>query len=113
MEDKKERFLSIFNEVVHREGAEELLSWLSNSDFFTAPASTQYHGSHPGGLLEHSLYVYDRLVEELNLAGLSEKYTQETVAIVALLHDICKTNFYKKRDKKRKRKRSVGYKGSL
>ena len=74
MEDKKERFLSIFNEVVHREGAEELLSWLSNSDFFTAPASTQYHGSHPGGLLEHSLNVYDCLVEELNLSGFSEKY---------------------------------------
>lgn len=96
MEDKKERFLSIFNEVVHREGAEELLSWLSNSDFFTAPASTQYHGSHPGGLLEHSLNVYDCLVEELNLSGFSEKYTQETIAIVSLLHDICKTNFYKK-----------------
>ena len=71
MEDKKERFLSIFNEVVHREGAEELLSWLSNSDFFTAPASTQYHGSHPGGLLEHSLNVYDCLVEEPNLSGFS------------------------------------------
>lgn len=96
MSELQQRFLDLYQNNVQREGADKLLEWLSASDFFVAPASTKFHGSYEGGLLEHSLNVYDCLVEELASANLQEKYLIETVAIVSLLHDICKANFYKK-----------------
>lgn len=51
--DNKERFIEIFTSQIHRPGAAELLEWLESTDFFEAPASTHYHGSYPGGLVEH------------------------------------------------------------
>ena len=96
--DRKERFISIFKEKIHREGADKLLAYLENSDFFTAPASTRYHGAYFGGLLEHSLNVYDCLCDYLERPRVKEKYgldfPEESVAIVALLHDLCKVDFY-------------------
>ena len=92
----KEEFISIFKENITRPGSEKLLHWLEGSDFFIAPASTRFHGNHEGGLVEHSLNVYKCLLEELETVELKIQYTRETVAIVGLLHDICKTNFYKK-----------------
>ena len=81
----KEQFLEIYRKHINREGVDKLLSWLENhSDFFTAPASTRFHGAHEGGLCEHSLNVYNQLTWE----------NEETKTIVALLHDICKANFY-------------------
>ena len=59
--DIKESFCSIYNDHIVREGSQALLSWLLESDFFTAPASTKYHGAHEGVLVEHSLHVYNRL----------------------------------------------------
>ena len=96
----QERFLQIFNENIKREGADKLLEFLSSgSDFFTAPASTRYHGAHEGGLLEHSLNVYDCLCDILARPRMKEvyglEYSAESIAVVALLHDICKVNFYK------------------
>ena len=96
----QERFLQIFNEKITREGADKLLDFLTNgSDFFTAPASTRYHGAYPGGLLEHSLNVYDCLVDILARPRMKEvyglEYSEESIALVALLHDVCKVNFYK------------------
>ena len=95
MNEQKQRFLDLFNKYIKREGAADLLNWLQSSDFLSAPASTKYHGCHECGLVEHSLNVYDCLVSELSLSGLSDVYPPETVAIVSLLHDICKANFYK------------------
>ena len=92
----KQRFLELYQTHIKREGAQNLLSWLQASDFFSAPASTRYHGSYEGGLLEHSLHVYDCLTAELAAAGLSDVYADETVTIAALLHDICKVHMYKK-----------------
>ena len=94
----KERFLEIYNEKITREGADKLLDFLLNgSDFFTAPASTRYHGAYEGGLVEHSLNVYDCLADMVD--RLHERYgieyTDESIAIAGLLHDICKVNFYK------------------
>lgn len=96
----RERFLQIFQGTIKREGADKLLEFLTvGSDFFTAPASTRYHGAYEGGLLEHSLNVYDCLVDILARPRMKElyglEYSDETVAIAALLHDICKVNFYK------------------
>ena len=94
----KERFLEIYNEKITREGSDKLLDFLLNgSDFFTAPASTRYHGAHEGGLVEHSLNVYDCLgdmMERLN-ERYGIEYPEESIAIAGLLHDICKVNFYK------------------
>lgn len=96
--DYKKKFIDIYNAKIKREGADKLLAFLEESDFFTAPASTRYHGSHPGGLCEHSINVYECLCDYLKRPRVRElygmDYSEETVAIVSLLHDICKTNFY-------------------
>lgn len=111
MGELKERFLSVYNNAVHRDGSDMLLRWLEDSDFFVAPASTKFHGCHEGGLLQHSLNVYDCLKRGLANAGLQNSYPEETVAVVSLLHDICKVNFYKKgfRNVKDKRLTSGNY----
>ena len=61
MMKNKERFLEICKTKIHREGLDSLLDWLEKSDFYEAPASTKYHGNFSGGLLMHSLNVYDCL----------------------------------------------------
>ncbi len=95
----QERFMRIFREKITREGADKLLDFLVKSDFFTAPASTRYHLACEGGLLQHSLNVYDCLVDILNRPRMKElykiSYSDESIAIAGLLHDICKVNFYK------------------
>lgn len=90
VEENKKKFIKIFKENIKREGSEELLEYLINSDFFTAPASTRYHLNVDGGLCEHSLNVYNNIKRDGAMANFSE----ETIAIVTLLHDLCKTNFY-------------------
>ena len=96
----KEQFLQIYKENITREGADKLLEFLEKkSDFFTAPASTRFHGAYEGGLLRHSLNVYECLTAYLERERVKEQYklsvSAETAAVVALLHDICKVNFYK------------------
>ena len=99
--DAKETFISIYKEKIHRKGSENLLNYLMSdaSDFFIAPSSTRYHGAYEGGLVQHSLNVYNCLVDYLARSRTKELYgmdfSEETVALVALLHDICKLNFYK------------------
>ena len=83
------------------DGADKLLDYLENkSDFFTCPASARYHGAYEGGLCEHSLNVYHCLVDYLQRERVQElyglEYSDETVALVALLHDACKIGCYKK-----------------
>ena len=98
----KERFIDLYQTHIRREGADKLLEYLDSpaSDFFTAPASTKFHNNVPGGLLSHSLNVYDCLVSyykserRTELFGLSD-VPDETLAVVALLHDLCKVNVYK------------------
>ncbi len=96
----KEEFLEIFRENIHRDGSAALLDFLERqSDFFTAPASTRFHGAYAGGLCEHSVNVYDCLKDYLARERVQElyglEYTPETVAIVALLHDVCKIDCYR------------------
>lgn len=88
----KEEFLQIYNEYIKRQGSQEFLEWLLKTDFFTAPASTKYHGACEGGLLLHSLNVYKTLRERYFEEG---KDSEESFAICALLHDLCKAQFYK------------------
>ncbi len=95
----KEEFLSIYNGNIKRDGAGNFLNYLLKTDFFTAPASTRFHGSHEGGLLEHSLNVYHCLKDYLERDRTKQlyrmNYSEETIALCALLHDVCKVNFYK------------------
>ena len=94
----KEEFISIYNENIKRPGADKLLEFLQKSDFFTAPSSTRYHSAYEGGLCQHSLNVYHCLKDYLSRPRTKELYrmdfSEETIAIVALLHDVCKVNFY-------------------
>lgn len=94
------RFVEIFKDKIKREGADKLLEYLlsPSCDFFRAPASTKYHGCYPGGLAQHSLNVYDCLCDILARPRYKEvygqEYSEETIAIVALLHDVCKIGCY-------------------
>lgn len=90
--NNKERFVSLCASV-KRKGISELLEWLGKSDFYTAPASTRFHGSYEGGLVQHSLNVYDELKRLLSIYPEIE-CSEETAVIISLFHDLCKVNFY-------------------
>ncbi len=97
----KEKFIAICNEKIQRQGIEDLMSWLEKSDFYTAPASTRFHGSYPEGLVEHSLNVYGEALRLLK-AYPEIEVPDESVAIAALFHDLCKVNFYTVEQRNRK-----------
>ncbi len=90
MSDKSE-FEAIFKENITREGADRLLEWLQKTDFFLAPASTRYHNAFEGGLVKHSVNVYKALMKHFE----PDVDNKESFAICALLHDVCKAQFYK------------------
>ena len=99
----KETFKAEFAKI-KRPGADKLLAWLESTDFFTAPASTKYHLARPGGLVEHSVNVRKRLTE-MYIAEYFEGMTPEkaeSLAIVGLLHDVCKADFYSMEFRNRK-----------
>lgn len=80
---------------ISRYGLEDLLTYLHYTDFYEAPASTKYHGSHEHGLVEHHLDVYRRFWQIAPVFGYTHsKENDESAAIVCLFHDICKANFY-------------------
>lgn len=97
----KDKFTEIYTSNITRPGADKLLEYLQSpaSDFFTAPASARYHGAYEGGLAEHSINVYECLKAYMDRSRVKEIYgleaSDETIAISALLHDLCKINCYK------------------
>lgn len=93
LEKQKEEFLALCREQIHRDGLEDLLTWLQKSDFFKAPASQRFHGAYNGGLCEHSMDVYQMALKAIEGYGL--QLDAESVAISTLFHDLCKVNFYK------------------
>ena len=100
MEEKntKENFIKIFKDKIKREGADKLLDWIIKSDFFTAPASTKFHSAVEGGLAQHSINAYNRFCKNLEKEygkNYNEKISAESVAIIGLLHDVCKIDYYK------------------
>lgn len=101
IEKNKEEFIEIFRANITREGSDKLLDYLINKcDFFISPASTRFHGSYDGGLAQHSLNVYHCMKDYLSRPRVKElykmSYSEETIAISALLHDLCKTDTYKR-----------------
>ena len=98
MANCKDEFIKVYQSCIKREGAKELLEFLEKSDFFVAPASTQFHSAYEGGLCEHSLNVYKRFaaaVENEKGKDWADRVTPETIAICGLLHDVCKIDTFK------------------
>ena len=90
--DYKQKFIEYYQANIHREGADRLLEWLQTTDFFTAPASTRYHCACPAGLVMHSINVYEVMMEKHFDPEIDNA---ESFALCALLHDVCKAQFYK------------------
>lgn len=88
----KDEFIQIFNQYITRQGSKELLEWMKKTDFFTTPASSKYHCACEHGLVMHSVSVFNTLTEK---HFDEETDNIESFAICALLHDLCKANFYK------------------
>jgi hypothetical protein len=86
----KDRFIEAYTTAISRQGSKELLDWMLKTDFFTAPASSKFHSAYEGGLCDHSLNVYNVMIDRYN-----DGKPDESFAIVALLHDLCKAQFYK------------------
>lgn len=95
----KENIITILT-ATERIGMDKMIDFLETSDFFTAPASTKYHLAYEGGLAEHSLSVRNTLLKlnEMFVAGIPS----DSLDVVALLHDVCKTGFYVQKQKWRK-----------
>lgn len=91
-----ERFEDLLK-ATKREGIDSLIAFIRKSDFYTAPASTRFHNCHEGGLLEHSLNVYECLKEKIDKPVFCEAFQDidvDSIAIIALLHDLCKSYYY-------------------
>lgn len=99
----KERFISLCS-CINRDGIDELMKWIEESDFYIAPASSRYHGNYSGGLLEHSLNVYDELKRLLTIYP-NLDVSEESIVICSLFHDLCKVNMYA--TEKRNRKNAI------
>ena len=112
----RELFINIMKQV-ERPGVDELLTWLEGTDFYSAPASTRFHGSYPGGLVYHTLNVVYELRELVRFYDMKD-ISNESIIIVALAHDFCKINIYQEtmvnvppqRSKSGKWEQQLGYK---
>ena len=101
----KDKILELLD-ATDREGIDEVMDWLKGSNFFSAPASTNFHGNYEGGLADHSLNVYTAAMRLRSTAlalnpSLEKSLPEDSVAIATLLHDICKADIYKDTTKKR------------
>jgi hypothetical protein len=98
LEQQKREFLEIARTNIKREGIDALLDYLQKTDFFEAPASTKFHSSYAGELCEHSINVYKRYIKNLQKEfgdDWQKVISIEGATIIALFHDLCKTNVYK------------------
>lgn len=118
MTKNKQRFLELISSIQMKDAnIDGLIRWLEKSDFFIAPASTKYHGSYAGGLCAHSLAVYDNITKLADIFATvldtkfevddegkpipesaqivkRHQYSDDTLKIVALMHDIGKANHF-------------------
>ena len=95
--EARDEFLEIFYDNIDRDGADKLVEWLEKSDFFVAPASGKRHSCYRGGLCQHSINVYKRLLKFVQSEygdDWQKKVSPESIAIMGLLHDVCKVNTY-------------------
>jgi len=97
--ENRDRFVELLN-ATNRDGIQNLITEIDRMGFFTAPASTRYHCADVGGLCRHSLHVYEqaRALREAEIKlhpVVEDSLPIESVAIAALLHDVCKAEIYK------------------
>lgn len=108
----KDEFIGLVNKYVKRDGVNKLLSWLDRTDFYTAPLTTNYQLSVEGGLCQHSLNTFYRMVELTNMyygkepaddnfyngdtPDADSAFTMESIALVALFHALYKVDVYVK-----------------
>ena len=104
--EMKEEFLNLLRSTA-REGIEDLIEALEEMGFFTAPASANHHLNVEGGLLEHSLNtckaalaIYEGL-KPLD-PSMEKEVRRDSIILSSLLHDVCKSDIYKRSVKKRK-----------
>ena len=89
-----EKFESLLQST-EREGIDKLIKYIKTTDFYIAPASTRFHSSYEGGLLQHSINVYEMLKAKSKTDTWKDIVKDEsTIIIVSLLHDLCKANYY-------------------
>lgn len=88
-------FLREYDKEIHRSGADKLKEWITSTSFAVDPASSKYHGNYAGGLLDHSMNVYHEMQRLANTYSVKFNISDETIAIVSLLHDLCKIGKYK------------------
>jgi len=100
LKKQKKEYLGLLA-AVDREGMLEFINWIESTDFFEAPASTRYHGSYHGGLTEHSLGVF-KYLSLYNEKILNKEFSEESVILVSLCHDLCKCNYYKETTRNKK-----------
>lgn len=106
VEKMKNQVIALLSQV-KRPGMDRLIQYLEEkTDYFTAPASTQHHGCYECGLIDHSLTVYSNLVTIVKTFLPEEKISKDSLIIVALLHDLCKVNFYRKALRNRKNEKT-------
>jgi len=104
--EKKTLFENLLRST-NREGIENVIQFLNNTDFYTAPSSASYHSNYQGGLLDHSLLVYTCAMKLKNVyvdlkPELASRLDDNSIILSTLLHDICKTCFYKEKTKWKK-----------
>ena len=90
--ENREKFMELMRKT-ERAGVEDMLKWLDTTDFYSAPASTRYHGSYPGGLVQHTLNVAYELKQLVDFYDI--KIPKDSILICALGHDFCKINTYR------------------
>lgn len=90
----KEEYIELLKST-NRQGIDKVIDNLEHSDFFTAPASTIYHSNYEGGLVEHSLNVY-RCLKDMCYKFYPKRYSNDTIILVSLLHDVSKKDYYEK-----------------
>lgn len=94
MEQEKQAFIEMMERAAgHRAGFGDFMEWLNDTDFFTAPASSKYHGAAPGMLLRHSLNVRKRMMTRRD-EYLARGGHEDALTVTALLHDVNKIGRY-------------------
>ena len=101
-----DRFIEILR-ATGRENIDYIIEDLESWGIFEAPASAQGHYAYPGGLLDHSLNVYDAAMNSREWLiktrpDLEPQLKVESISIAALLHDVCKADFYRLVRKKKR-----------